>query len=219
MEADNFEIMAFEQLENLYYKKNFGQATKQEIDMLMFHLYMEKLRQSSGKISDYKISKELGITQSRVRNYRIKEQLLYPREIDWKDELSKSLSCARYDPPYIVVDIPDPNVMIEIKNYLEEKGKYTVSQNNTRLLTLRVEFYLDLAVELDPESDKKKIYKSLVKKVKKDSKNEIINIENDISIKNLVDAGVNVTTIAANLTSILSPQNYLMMGIGNLMGL
>ena len=82
MAKELFEKTAFEQIANLYYKKNFGQATKQEIDMRMFHLFMGKIRESDERITDYKISKEPEITQSRVRSYRIKEQLLFPREID-----------------------------------------------------------------------------------------------------------------------------------------
>ena len=67
--------------------------------------------------------------------------------------------------------------MIEIKNYPEENGKYTITQRNSRLLTLWIGFFMDLVIELDSKSDKKRIYNDLIKKVKRDNKNETINID------------------------------------------
>ena len=80
-------IIAFDEIASQFYEANFGQASKADIELMMFRLYIEKLikqhRNPDGtvdyrKCSDYKISKDLGITQQRVRNLKVKNQLIHP---------------------------------------------------------------------------------------------------------------------------------------------
>ena len=199
----------FKELAEMFYNRNFGQASKQEIEIFMFHAYMNSLRKKGTEISDYSISKELGITQQRVRNLRIKENLVYDLNVDWKKELEKRMSNARYEAPFIVMDIPDPNVLIEVKNYLEENGKYTDTRINNRLLSIRVDFFVDLAMEIDPKKRAKDIYKTLVKELKKDEKYNAIDLDPIVSVQGLVEAGVTVSSIVSLLAGIVSPTNDL----------
>ncbi len=80
--------------------------SKADIELMMFHFYIEKMvtdfKDENGildykKCSDYKISKDLGITQQRVRNLKVKNQLVYPIEYDWKAALSQLIKNVRYD--------------------------------------------------------------------------------------------------------------------------
>ena len=98
----------FDEIACHFYSHNFGQTSKTDLDLLMFHFYYEKMRSiftdSEGGLdytqcSDYKISKELRITQQRVRNLKVKNQLIYPpeEELDWIKEFAKLTKNARYD--------------------------------------------------------------------------------------------------------------------------
>ncbi len=216
--SEQRKIASFNKIAELFYNRNFGQAGKTEIELLMFHLFMEECRDENKSLTDYSISKSLGITQQRVRNLKIKEQLAFPRKIEWENELSVLMKKAKYDAPYIVVDIPDPNIMIEIKNYLEEKGMYVLMQRNSRLLTIRIESYLELVIETDEQKNKKAIYNELIKRIKRDEKYERIDIE-DITIKSILDKGVEVTSVVANLLSVLTPGNVLFDGLRMLVNL
>lgn len=202
-----------------FFNRNFGQASKSEIELLMFHLYMEHRLKNKKSTTDYSLSKELGITQQRIRNLRIKEQLVYPREIDWKEYLAKQLDNARYDDPLIVIDIPDPNVLIEIKNHLEESGKYVRLERNSRLLSMRIEFFLDLAIEIDEQKDSKTIYSQLLTSLAENNKLDEKGIH-PVAKKcdDILSYGADITTIIANLASILSPGNIVFDSIRRLAG-
>ena len=91
----------------------------------MFKFYMEKLIDDNkdeknvlhyNNCSDYIISKELGITQQTVRNLKIKKQLVYPTQFDWKESLAKLTEHARYEEATrtIIINIPDPNLFYDI---------------------------------------------------------------------------------------------------------
>ncbi len=209
----------FDEIANHYYYKNFGQMSKSDMDLLMFHFYIDKmiasLKTENGsvdyaKCSDYKISKELGITQQRVRNLKVKNQLVYPIEFDWKAALARLIENARYDKRTgkVVLNIPDPNLYIEIQNFIEEQGAHVEKQLNSKLLQLRAEYFIDLLVSLEPEKTRKAIVKYLKKQFIDLGKDDSAFDERNIG-KSLIDAAVNITTVAANLSSLVSPQNLI----------
>ena len=125
-------ITLIDEVASHFYESNFGQMSKSDIELLMFRFYIEKLirmnQNADGtidyrKCSDYRISQELGITQQRVRNLKIKNQLKNPIEYDWKVALAKLTNNARYDKGTgkITMNIPDPNLYLEIQNFIEEQ--------------------------------------------------------------------------------------------------
>ena len=133
-------IEIFDKLSTLFYKQNFGRVSKSDIEAFMFHCYYEKLVENSktendvidyNKCSDYVISKELGITQQKVKNLKIKDQLLYPSTRDWKKDFAQLTQFATYDEitHRISLNIPDPNLYLEIQNYIEEHFQRSLSRN------------------------------------------------------------------------------------------
>lgn len=207
----------FDQIAARYYERNFGQLSKAEMDTLMFRFYIEKQMESSlaedgtidyNQCSDYRISKELGITQQRVRNLKIKHQLAYPRKLDWKVELAKLTKNARYDQAThkVTLSIPDPNLYLEIQNFIEEQGAYVEKQLNSKLLQIRAEYYIELMLTLEPETNKKAIIKELRKFFAQENKTQEKLDEKNIG-KSLLDAAVNVTEVAANISGRLSTEN------------
>ncbi len=217
--SDEEKVKMFDRIADFYYKHNFGQASKTDMDLLMFHFYIEKMSSVStggdgtidySRCSDYKISKELGITQQRVRNLKVRNQLVYPpkKERDWKKEFAKLTDNARYDQTSkkVIVNIPDPNLYIEIQNFIEEKGAYVEKQLNSKILQIRAEYYIDLVISFESSKTKEEIIKSLKKQLKDSGKDESVFDENNIG-KTLIDGAVNVTTVAANLSTLISPEN------------
>ena len=217
--SEQEKVEFFNKIALRFYERNFGQCAKVDFELLMFHFYYSKLinehMKDDGTIdylacSDYVISKELGITQQRVRNLKIKEALIYPKEIDWKKSFSLQVDKARYDKATgkIIVNILDPNLYIEIQNFIEEQDAYIEKQLNSKILVLRVEYFIDLIVSLEDDSNRKRIKREVKKAFKKMGKEESMFDEKNIG-KSLIEIGANVTGILVNLTSLISPTNFI----------
>lgn len=200
-----------------YYCQNFGQLSKADMELLMFQFYIEKMIESNraedgtidyNKCSDYIISKELGITQQRVRNLKVKNQLAHPVDYDWKLALAKLTRNARFDPVShkVTLNIPDPNLYLEIQNFIEERGAYVEKQLNSKILQIRAEYYIDLIIALEPEKSQKAIVKELRKFFAQKNADQSKLDEKNIG-KSLIDAAVNVTSAATTISSLISPEN------------
>ncbi|MFT8470895.1 MAG: hypothetical protein ABF661_08155 [Oenococcus sp.] len=146
------------QLAPLFYKHNFGTASKTQIDSLMFHFYINNLYNNNkkngiidySKINDYAISQDLGITQARVRTLKIKDRLMFPPtdKIDWKAVLPNLLKTAVYEKELgkFRIFMPDPNIQIEIENYLESHQEFSEPQLGGKILQIRPDFFLKLNI-------------------------------------------------------------------------
>ena len=66
---------AFDKIAEVYYNRNFGSISKSDFDVLMFSIYIERLLEKDesdmDSYSDYELSKQLGITQSKIKNLNI----------------------------------------------------------------------------------------------------------------------------------------------------
>ena len=213
-------IAYFDEISNQFYNCNFGRMSKADFELMMFNFYDRKLvsnntsedgRIDYPKCSEYRISKELGITQQKVKNLKIRNQLVNPIEYDWKKELAALTENARFDPDTrkVSINIPDPNLFNDIRNYLEEKGEYVDIQLNSRLLQLRAEYYLDMVVDLETDEKAKREIKSNIKEqFEQSGKANAVFDEKHIG-KSLLEGAVDITTIAANIKSLISPTNIL----------
>ena len=66
---------AFDQIAACFYEQNFSTLSKADFELLMFHFLLQHLKEINNPIDDYSVSKILGITQQRVRNLKIKQQI------------------------------------------------------------------------------------------------------------------------------------------------
>lgn len=57
--------------------------------------------------------------------------------------------------------IRDPNLFIEIQNLIEEQGGFIDLQLNSKVLSLREEYFVDLLLMLEPDDSKEKIIEIL----------------------------------------------------------
>jgi hypothetical protein len=150
----------------------------------------------------------LGITQQRVRNLKVKNQLAHPVEYDWKLALAKLTRNARFEPisHKVTLNIPDPNLYLEIQNFIEERGAYVEKQLNSKILQIRAEYYIDLVIALEPEKSQRAIIKELRKFFAQKNTDQSKLDEKNIG-KSLIDAAVNITSAASTISSFISPEN------------
>lgn len=206
---ENFDFIAKQ-----FYESNFGRMTKSDFELMMFNFYIKKLininKNSDGtidysKCSDYKISKDLGITQQKVRNLKVKNQLINPIEYDWKRALASLTENARYDSVKrkIILNIPDPNLYLEIQNFIEEQGAFIEKQLNSKILQIRIEYYIALIVSLEEESNQKKIIRELKNQLKSNNNSEKIFDEKDIG-RSLITAATDICTVISSIAPFIS---------------
>lgn len=224
--SDTEKIEMFDEIAAHFYAANFGQASKADIELMMFNFYIQKMIKDNqeqdgtidyNKCSDYKISKDLGITQQRVRNLKVKNQLINPIDFEWERAFAKLISNAKFENQKVIINIPDPNLFYEIQNFLEEQGSYIDKQLNSKLLVIRIEYFIDLLVSLEPESNRKEVIKEIKRVFKEQSKSKKQFDEKNIG-KTLIDGAVNIITILANISTIASPENRILkalMGLVN----
>lgn len=161
---------AFDQLAQRFYNKNFGTMSKADIEVLMFSLYIEQILKKEGGqgftgYSNYTLAKELGIPQSKVENLKVKKQMQYPYDFDWKVSFAQVLQNARYENGKVKIQIPDINLFYEIKNAIEEEGGYVDITLTSKLLQVSPAFLIDLLVIISDNDNEREIIKKELKKL------------------------------------------------------
>ena len=210
-------IKMFDEIAKHFYDSNFGRFSKADFEALMFHFYMEKMIEKHknddgtidyNKCSDYKISKDLGITQQRVRNMKIKNQLLYPVDYDWKKAFAKLLYNARKEDKKIVLNIPDPNLFFEVQNFIEENGGYIEYQLNNKVLQIGSEYYIELATMLEPEENRRNIIAKLKSSANGYEKKNLKFDERHVA-QSLISMGSDIASIIPNIATSISVTNLI----------
>ena len=156
---------AFDKIAERYYQGNFGMMQKSDFEVLLFSIYLEqilnKTEDEMDSYSDYLLSKQLGISQSKVSNLKMKKQLQYPREFDWKEVFYKSIANALYEGGKIKMHIKDINLYSEIKNAVEQSGGFVDGTLNRNLLQMSPFFFVELLCKISPEDDRKIIMREI----------------------------------------------------------
>lgn len=143
-------IATFEKIANLYFNKNFGTISKSDFETLLFSEYLEHRLRNKEPFDDYTLSKELGITQSRIRSLKERKELKYPYEnYTWKNAFADSVKHAKFDENdhYVKFIIQDINVMNEVRHYIEEKGWYDECSLNRKLLRIPLDCFVEICLE------------------------------------------------------------------------
>lgn len=158
----------YDKIKQNYFETNFGSMSKADFETMLFSEFIEHCIKSDVPYDDYSLSKQLGITQSRIRTLKERKELKYPNKgFDWRKSFVNELKHARYDKDShrINVIIEDVNVMAEVKHFIEQNGWYDECTLNKKLLRIPLECFVDifctdeeLNIDLS-ESAKKKIRK------------------------------------------------------------
>lgn len=221
--SDQEKIECFDKLCAEFYLKNFGHMSKSDFELLMFHFYIQKINElaanGEAKNTDYAISKELGISQQRVRNLKVRHNLVYQEQErwDWKADFSALVKNATLDGNMIIINIRDPNLFIELKNHVEEQGSYVDIQLNNSIFKIKAEQFLELILSFEGEDKKKEIIKSLKEKFKGDEKNASKFTELH-PFKKTMESIKDISEISANIISMFSPTNVVFNAFKELIG-
>ena len=159
-------IAIFDKIEQHYFKRNFGSMTKTDFETLLFSEYIEHRINNHLPFDDYSLSKELGITQARIRALKERKELKYPYEnFTWKIAFAESVKNAKVDPKdhYVKMIIQDINVMNEVRNFIEVNGWYDECSLNKKLLRIPFDCFVEICYkneefnEVFSDDTKKKI--------------------------------------------------------------
>lgn len=147
-EAEKCEV--FDKIYDLYFEKNFGSTSKSDFETLLFSEYIEHCIATGEKFDDYTLSKQLGITQSRIRTLKERKELKYPyNSFNWKESFAKEIVNSKYDEKdhCIKTIIQDVNVMNELHHYIEEYGWYYECSLNKKLLKIPLNCFMDIFIK------------------------------------------------------------------------
>ena len=193
---------AFDEIARAYYNKNFGRMSKTDFETLLFHLYFKQVishKIDKASESDFSISKALGITQSKVSSLKVRDQLTYPREIMWREELAEASKNLKYEQGRIKIQIQDINVFYEIKNAIEQEGGFIDVSLTPRLLQVPPVYILDLLVAVSKDKDRDFIRKSIREKYRDNCKDTAY-IEKEPTSKTLGKLGEEALVAVLNAT-------------------
>lgn len=146
----------FDEISNMYFKKNFGSVTKSDLETFLFSFYIEHLLDKGYDFDDYTIGRDLGITISRVRSLKERKELKYPRRgYDWKKDFLKCAENAKYDPVkrLIKFTISDVNVIKDARNFFTKNGKYDEYQLNPKLFQCTIDTFLEMCELIGKEEN------------------------------------------------------------------
>lgn len=173
----------FDLIAKNYFDRNFGSMSKADFETLIFSEYLEHRLNNGLPYDDYIISKELGLTQDRIRKLKERKELKYPwAGFDWKEIFVRSLENVKLDKSdnYIKVIIQDVNAMNEIRNYVESNGWYDETSLNKKLLRLPLGCLADILLDEKSELVFSKETKDRIKKWEKDSHRDDPSLSNFI---------------------------------------
>lgn len=184
---------AFDKLAKYYYMSNFGSMQKADLDVLMFSIYLEKILDESeddmNTYSDYTLSKQLGITQSKVASLKERKQVKYPySNFRWEKSFARVCSNARFDGDKIKINLKDKNLYYEVKNFIDENGGLAESTLTSTVLSMSPSDFICI-VELLMTKEEKEALERTIRKIYKSNKSLVENYDKDNPIEILKKKG------------------------------
>lgn len=155
-----------EELVKFYFEPSFGARSKSDFDLMMFKIYYAGL---NGKgISDIEISRDLKITQAKVRSLKNRLRLVYPQEsgegLDhYLEKLFATTKHIHYNEKSekIEITVLDSILYENIKDKLEEGGACLDITLNPKLFSITAGQFVDFALDKMDSGQKKEIRKQL----------------------------------------------------------
>ena len=148
----------------MYFRKNFGSTSKADLEVLLFSVYIEHCIREKECFDDYTLSKELGITQARVRTLKERKELKYPHEdFNWQESFAEEIKNAKYDEHdrYIRLIVQDVNVMNEVRHYIEMRGWFDECSLNKKLLKIPLDCFAEVFLYTRKPRVRRVVQKSL----------------------------------------------------------
>ena len=145
---DKAKIEAFDKIADEYYEGNFGTMGKSDFETLLFSIYIDRVIDANetedDNYSNYELSKQLGVPESKINNLKIRKQLKYPRKYNWQEAFCRHLKNAVFEKGKIKIQIQDPNLYIEVKHAVDLLGGFVDSSFNSKIMIISPSEFLDL---------------------------------------------------------------------------
>lgn len=139
-----------EEFVRAYVQRGFGSMNKNDFEVWIFsQLMQERLR---GK-SNYDISLELRLPESKVKRLAYEAQLRYPSGVSYKEQLSDALKKAKMskDDNYLCFPIENIALRNYLSNILKNKGSYIDSSFNSEIVKINVGDFAIILEAVDAE--------------------------------------------------------------------
>lgn len=141
---------AFREIASKFYERNFGTASKTEIELVMFGILVEK----ASDLSDLALAKRLGITPQMVSNRRTKLALRNDLEsCDWAASLLAVLNSGTYvlreakSGCEMKIMFPSKMAVYEFEDALRECGRYFDNSFNSLVVVVPMSAIFHLLFE------------------------------------------------------------------------
>ena len=147
---DKTKLSLADKIIDQYFNRNFGRLSKSDLETLLFSEYLNAHDGVEVPCDDYTISKDLGITQSRVRALKERKELVYPsKNFDWERDFAQCIKHVHFDRTQkkVMFLVDDVNVMIELNHCIEQKGWFNECTLNKKVMVLSPEYFLELCSE------------------------------------------------------------------------
>lgn len=155
----------FSEIVRKYLKRGFGSFNKNDFEVYIFNWLVHN---EFNDMSDFEISRELQIPESKIKRMRYEASLKYEKlePNDYSELLLQALKSAKYregSAEYkISMSISNKNLRLYLQDLLNKDGRFYDSSFNANIVTMPV---ADLIFVLDEliitESDKESIMKTI----------------------------------------------------------
>lgn len=154
----------FLEIASHYYNKNFGTMSKSELDLLMFKIFYDGLKNKNddSSLTDVALAIELGITKQKVKSLKERMFLKYSSDsdFDWKREMRDCISnsSVEYDERTgkFTILVSDPRFGYAVEDFLESNRLISDYAHNSKLLILSRRAFVFLAYESCDDAEKRR---------------------------------------------------------------
>lgn len=154
----------FLEIASHYYNKNFGTMSKSELDLLMFKIFYDGLKNKNddSSLTDVALAIELGITKQKVKSLKERMFLKYSSDsdFDWKREMRDCISkpSVEYDDTTgkFTILVSDSRFGYAVEDFLETNRLISDYSHNSKLLVLSRRAFVFLAYESCDDAEKRR---------------------------------------------------------------
>ncbi|HOR18515.1 MAG TPA: hypothetical protein PLE10_01625 [Brevefilum sp.] len=211
--SDAEKIRFTEELLSRFLSPGFGALPKREIEILIFHLLCHKTDAFTG-LSNYDISNELKISETKVKSFKIEASLKY-QQMDHQEALIEiarlffeynELKPALEDDT-VIFALEDPVLKREFEHAVKELGYFVDHSFHREIIKVKASVFLEIFIRSFEEAEKKFI-QMIMDQHKDDSKFQKQLIKQHTISKQIelfFDAHTDKIGLILTLLSIISP--------------
>jgi hypothetical protein len=152
-----------------YLSRGFGNMTKREMDVLVFHQLEQK--EAFIGLTNYEVARKLKTTTSKVKNLKYEAKIRFDNE-NFEDDSYLRNELKNYfqspilklDENWLYIQVEDSMLMEAFKAKMKENGSLYDGSFNSELVKLSANDYKNLMIKLIYDGDKTLAKKAIGKK-------------------------------------------------------